>query len=47
MGDGEVVCKDLKDKGIEVVEFFGDYYFNNDYDKVSEIIFDGLCKWLK
>ena len=46
-GDGEAVCKDLKDKGIEVVELPGDHHFNNDYNKVSEIILDGLRKRLK
>ncbi|HWU61997.1 MAG TPA: AcvB/VirJ family lysyl-phosphatidylglycerol hydrolase [Ensifer sp.] len=46
-GDGEAVCKDLKDKGIDVVELPGDHHFNNDYDKVSEVILDGLRKRLK
>ena len=46
-GDDEAVCKDLKDKGIEVVELPGDHHFDNDYDKVSEVILDGLRKRLK
>lgn len=46
-GDREAVCKELKDKGIEVVELPGDHHFDNDYDKVSEIILEGLRKRLK
>lgn len=46
-GDREAACKDLKDKGIEVMELPGDHHFDNDYDRVSEIILDGLRKRLK
>jgi type IV secretory pathway VirJ component len=45
--DDEAVCSQLKDKGIDVVELPGDHHFNNDYDKVSEVILDGLRKRLK
>lgn len=45
--DDDAVCADLKDKGAEVVELPGDHHFGNDYDKVSEVILDGLRKRLK
>lgn len=46
-GDGDAVCSQLKAKGIDVVELPGDHHFNDDYDKVSEVILDALRKRLK
>ncbi|MCD2177733.1 virulence factor family protein [Rhizobium sp. C1] len=44
--DDDAVCADLKDKGVELVELPGDHHFDNDYDKVSDVILNGLRKRL-
>ncbi len=45
--DDDSVCSQLKTKGIDVIELPGDHHFNDDYDKVSEVILDALRKRLK
>jgi type IV secretory pathway VirJ component len=42
--DDDDVCPELKGKGYDVIAVDGDHHFNDAYDKVGELILDGLSK---
>lgn len=42
--DDDDACPELKDKGVDVIAVEGDHHFDDAYDKVGELILDGLSK---
>lgn len=42
--DDDDACPELKDKGVDVIAVDGDHHFDDAYDKVGELILDGLSK---